>query len=769
MGGDMSDLIENIDTEEQDTGLPDNKTTDELDDETVVKRIKRLREQANDAQSRWRREARTDFAFLAGDQWTTEEISKLEEAVRVPVVFNRVEPTIQSISGHEINNRQTVKYLPRQAAQDSAVAELLTNAADWCRDQCNAEDEESDSFIDMLACGIGVTYTHLDYTENPDGMIVIDRVDPLSVRWDPSARKRNLVDRTWNSLDLKMTLADIKREWPDKADELTADNLDAAAEELDDDEPHNANEAPFYRRDQKEKNAAKSQCTVVMHEWFEEVPFWRALDPMTNQITELDEEGLKRMEQAVAAGMAMQPSSLVKQKRRVYRVAYVCGSVLLEERESVTQKGFLVQFITGRRDRNRNEWYGVVRSMRDPQRFANKYLSQLEAINRSNGKGGLLVEEDAVDNIRKLEEKWSQIDSIITLNPGAISQGKIQPKPVNQLPSTPEKLLEFSISSIRDVTGVNLEALGLADRDQPGIVEAQRRESAMTILAPLFNSLRHYRKEQGRVMADLIVKYIADNRLIRIVQGDGTESSIPLLKMPETMEFDVVVDAASNAPDQKMRTFAVLGQLLPGMQQAGIPVPPSIIDYTPLPQALVNDWKKFIAQKQSQPPPPHPDVQKAQMQIQADMQKAQMKDQFERWRIQQEAALKQYEITTKAQVDAQAEQLRAAIDEQSQIINAQANESKAASDAIRVRLDGLAKLVDTISKVRASAEKAIEKGTRGPSVIALPMGDNGMAEMQTAAVQQMAQAVQSLQAAIQAPKPPMRVIRDANGNIQGVQ
>jgi hypothetical protein len=377
-----------------------------------------------------------------------------------------------------------------------------------------------------------------------------------------------------------------------------------------------------------------------------------------------------------------------------------------------------------------------------------------------------MVEEGAVDNMRTFEEKWAQLDSVLTVADGALSRGAIQPKPVPPLPTGPERLLEFSISSIRDVTGVNLEALGLADRNQPGILELQRKESALTILAPLFNSLRRYRKTQGRVLADLIIRYIADGRLIRIVNGDGLEQSIPLLRMPETMDYDVVVDSSSNAPDQKNRTFAVMSQLIPALEKSGFPTPPEILDYVPLPQSLVQKWKQLLAQKQSQPPPPPPEVLKAQILAQVDLQKAQMADQTKRTIAEMDSKRAVWEASLRAQTEAQAEQLRAAINEQSQIINAQANEQKSIADTMRARIEGLAKLVEATAKVRQQAEKAI--GKAGPNIIAMPMND-GTGEMQAQALSQMAQAVQALQQSINGPRAPLRVIRDGSGNIAGVQ
>jgi hypothetical protein len=764
-------------TSEEDTGLPDNEPLSALQPDDLVQRVLKARKSADRTQTTWRKEAQLDFDFRSGEQWTDEEKAKFAEKDRLDIVFNRIEPTIESICGHEINNRTAVTYLPRNAPAGTQESELLNGASEWVRDQCDAEDEDSDAFGDMLTSGLGWTETKMDYDSNPDGEILIDRVDPLLMRWDPAARKRNLSDRTWNQCDRMMTKAEIEAEWPEKKDEIALEFTTNTLDDTASGEPHNAAEAPLYKNDQSGKSEGdddERRRIVIVHEWIELVPFWRVLDDQTGQIVEFDEKQYEMLKQAAAKGLVQAPSKAVKQRKRVYKCAYVLGKLLLEQRDSITQKGFTFNCITGRRKRKTGEWYGVVRPMRDPQRFANKFLSQLEAMFRSNSKGGLLVEESAVDNMRELEKKWASMDGVIKVNDGALTGGKIQPKPIQDIPAGPERMMEFAVSSIRDVTGVNLEVLGMADRNQPGILEIQRKESAMTILAPLFGSMRQYRKVQGRVLADLIVKYISDGRIIQINGPEGTPQAVQLMKMPETLDYTVVVDANSNAPDQKAKTFAVMSGLIPAMQSSGFPVPPDILDYAPLPQALISKWRALIQQQQAKGPPPSPEVVKAQAQVQAQVQIAQMNDALQRYKIQVESNLEMFKATMKAQTEAQTKQVFAAIEEQSQIVNAQANQMKAHGQAIESRMKGVAKMVEALSKAHGEQAKARAEAAASappppapPSIVAIPM-DNGVSDLHAQALQGVASAVHALHQSMSKPRK-LKIVRDGAGNISEVQ
>jgi hypothetical protein len=173
--------------------------------------------------------------------------------------------------------------------------------------------------------------------------------------------------------------------------------------------------------------------------------------------------------------------------------------------------------------------------MRDPAKWANKWLSQTLHIMNTNAKGGILAEPDAFDDQRQAEESYSKPESITWMKKGALGNpatgqpAKFTPKPMVQFPTGFYQLLEFAISSLRDVTGINLELLGQKDVNQPGILEAQRKQAGMTVLATMFDSLRRFRKQVGRIRLYYIQNFLSDGRLIRIAGPDGAKV-IPLLK-----------------------------------------------------------------------------------------------------------------------------------------------------------------------------------------------------------------------------------------------
>jgi len=650
-------------------------TPHKLPKEELVNKIKSDLSRMRNHTGQWRRDAKEDFAFYAGDQWSDDDIAQLKEALRPVITYNRVQPMIDAIAGLEVNNRQETRFVPRQVG-DVGINEVLTGAVDWARDNCDAEDEESDAFLDNLICGMGWTETRIVYDEDPDGKICIDRVDPMEMYWDTAAKKRNLVDARHIARIKDYDQIEFLETWPEMAGKVSPRGGGGDEGWADDEgEGHFNDEIGYVGGEQDQQfDAEKKVYRVIEYQWYELETYYRTVNPETGEIEEVSAQAMAKLRDVLeAAGL---PS--VKQKRRHYYKAFLTDNQIIEVIDNAVQTGFTYQCMTGKRDRNKRTWYGVVRNLKDPARWANKFFSQILHVLNTNAKGGIMAEKSAFLDPNKAETTWAASDNIALMQDGALSGGspKVMPKPGAPYPQGTDRLMQMSLGAFQEVTGVNMELLGQADaQNRSGILEYQRKESAVTILAPMFDALRRYRKNQGRIMLEFIQLYMSDGRLVRIVAGDGTEQYVELVRNEEAITYDVIVDEAPSSPNQKDKVFSVLTQLLPALLQAGIPIPPDVLDYAPLPTGLVSKWKEMMQPKEPGQEKPSPEEMKAQAAAQKDASVVQLNQA----KAQKEAAAVQTEAAKAQAVQAQAQAQMARIAELTPVDAAQAEKFAAAA------------------------------------------------------------------------------------------
>lgn len=540
--------------------------------------------------SGWRKEARECFDMFAGRSWTKTERAEMEDLNRVPVEFNRSLPLVKAVAGAEITGRLRVDYKPRTLG-DSVTNEMLTSGAEWIRDECDAGGEESQAFLNTLICGIGATETRLDFEIDPDGMVIEDCVDSLEIDIDPGARKTCAVDAEYVRRRREFT----KRKAEERFGEgVTGSDDDSYVGESIDD-PRNA-----YNDDANGEKRGRDTVTIKEYQWFELRKEYVVLNPATNQTISVERDEFEQLQKAArSAGRAFQH---MERRRRVYRRAFVSDKRILEV-EDLPTKSFTYKFITGDYDRNEGVWFGLLRPMRDPQKWANKFFSLLIHIMATNAKGGLLAEADAFEDIEEAEETWASGDSITLLQPGAIE--KVKPKPSAQYPTGIDRMMETAQTAIRDVAGISPEFLGQADRDQPGVLEHQRKQAAYGIMSGFFDSQRRFRKEQGGLQLTMMA-HLPKGTLIRVSMDDWENPRyVPMEQMaldPKTMRYDVIVSEAPNGPNQKERTFQVILQILPMVKDSMTPeLWLEVLRFAPLPESFVEKVKTAFAQQQEAP------------------------------------------------------------------------------------------------------------------------------------------------------------------------
>ena len=602
-------------------------------DEDILKDIRSWFSSAKDHAKDWRTETKESYDFAAGRQWTDEEKAELEDALRPAITFNRIQPMLAAVKGQQINNRQEVRYIPREMG-DVQVSELLTGAAQWVDDECDAEDELTDIFEDLLITGMGWSETRISYDEDIDGKIhSVERIPPLEMYWDHSSKKRNLGDAKFVMRGRWTKRGDAEVKWPKLKgmepgiDEHVTDEEDSLGE------PHDATTAHLYENDARQwYNKRKDEVFIVQTQWWEHEPMYRVGDPDSGQLLELTEKKFNAIKERLdEAGV-----KYVRQMKKKYFQCFTTGPKVLEKGDCPCPTEFTLRCVTGKRDAMRNYWFGLLRGMIDPQRWANKFFSDIQDMIVSNRQGGAFVEQGALIDPRQAEETWNDPNPLILVQDGSLARGGIQERNPIPYPQGLDRMLEWAIQALPAVTGVNLEMMGFADRDQPNILETQRKRSALNVLADMFDGMRRFQKERGRVLLYFIQEYINDGRLIRITGQDGKEQFVPLALDSEQTKYDIIVDEASSSPNQKEETFAVLMQLAPLLAQAGIAPPLDTLEYLPLPSSLIAAWKEQINPKEQQPPSPEEQLMMADKQ--ADLQEKQTKAQLNQVKAKKEAA-----------------------------------------------------------------------------------------------------------------------------------
>ena len=730
------------------------KELDQLTEEAqLLLDIRARYEAARDHASKWRKGAREDYAMYAGDHWSSEDLSKMIEQQRTPVTFNRSAILIDAVIGYEVNNRQETRFIGRTQG-DAKVNEALSEAARYFRDQCDAEFEESDAFRDMAICGMGWTNDRLTDERNPEYDLVRDRVDPFEMYWDPSCKKPNLADMRYVFRKKFMDLNEVKAIFPQwdggfvQAEWLN-DETEPDTENIRD--PRNS-----YNND-NEAAAPTRNIPVLEYQYLVSEAYHQMTHPLTGQVVELNSSQWNELspDSRAAAEQGTIPHKTLRKNE--WKRAFLVGGEIVKQ-DQPYPKGCTYVCVTGKRDRNKGYWFGLMKSLNDPQKWSNKFLAQIMHLINTNAKPGYDIEEGAVKNMSEFERKAARPGAINQFADGALQKGRVQRREMAGLPPDLANLLKYANDSMSDVSGVNQELLGMADREQAGVLEYQRKQSAVTLLAPLFDSFRRYRKISARCWLYFMQTYLTDGRLIRITQdkpaqppqmpmqpgmppemaqqqqqamASKQEVNVAFTKQffdPNVAEYDVIIDQGASSPNLKEATWSAIQPLLQLMaDRMGPQEIALVLEYSPLPESFLEKLRAIHDEQAKQPPPPDPkmealkaktqmDMQKTQAQIQADQQRLAMEQQGMQAEMGLKAAAAKQDAEIKkeqsvldmilakqeAQQQMQLEMLKAI-----QTISIQRQSAEAQAEANQIKT---AATIDSMSQMTKAKSKAMTKG-----------------------------------------------------------
>lgn len=592
--------------------------------------------------------SRRAHRFYAGDKgvYTAEVQDGGDKRI---IVFNKVKPYIDAVSGFFRQIRREPEYSARQQndVMQESLSEILNGASDQIREGANMDFYESAQDKEMLVTGIGAIDSNILYEQNPDGEVRAEVVQYDDLGFDPQSRAPNMLDSRWIYRRKKYSLEEaMKRFKGSKEDDF----------EQVTDNPQRKVFNPFdgqYTAISIDAHTEEDDLVqVYYYQWWELKTYYRANNPLRHEDVDpviaermiellgivkenralFEDEYVKddifdfdptadtlsmtpKIKNDVVEAFAQFGFTLETQEylKKCYYTAILSDTKVFTKFKSPNQDGFTIKVKTGDFDHELGIWYGIVRQLEEPNRYANKALTEILYTIAFNSKGGVLYEELATDDPQRFEREYASTKAAIRVNNGALSGGMIQPKAQAALPTGYEQVYEVSNASMGEVTGINKEFLGSSENKQvSAILESQRIQQASSVLANYIDSITLYTIEQARLMLTYI-RQLADNRArpIEIQKQDGTRKIEYLRSELLTEEYDIKIGEAFSSPVQQAETGTVLLGLAQQVALLGKDIYPIVVDYIP--------GLKFADRKRLQQllnPAPTPEQQQQQQMIQ---------------------------------------------------------------------------------------------------------------------------------------------------------
>ncbi|HEY5106595.1 MAG TPA: hypothetical protein VII73_07465 [Caulobacteraceae bacterium] len=180
-------------------------------------KLKRYFTEAEQLTQAARRCALTALDYYDSDQFTREELGKLDDRGQPAIVINRIKPAINGIIGVTERGRSDPRAWPRNPGNEDA-ADAATDVLRYIADFNRFKRLKRDCFLDMLVPGTCAALVGVD----ADLQVTITQVRWEEFFHDPRARRADFKDARYLGIAKWMYADDASALYPDKAKAIEA-------------------------------------------------------------------------------------------------------------------------------------------------------------------------------------------------------------------------------------------------------------------------------------------------------------------------------------------------------------------------------------------------------------------------------------------------------------------------------------------------------------------------------------------------------------------
>lgn len=451
-------------------------------------------EQAASYWGEWRKAAREDREFFAGDQWLPADRNNREIQCRPILTINRLPVFARQIIGDARQNKPSIKIYPAEDG-DVEIAEIYEGLIRNIEYVSSAPDAYDTAFESAVICGIGAWRVCTDYVSDDafEQHILIERIrEPLSITIDPNSERADFSDAEWLFYEYDLSKEEFKHKWPDAdlSDFATSDAMPG-----------------WLDRD----------SVRVAEYWFKERAKKTIYLLGDGSVTDKMIPGLQVIRQRDVESVKV-------------RRATMAGWTFLDDPQDWPGTMFPFAIVAGEeyRIKNKTDYRGIVRNAIDAQRMYN-YWRTMETENIALApKTPFLVADDQIEG---LEQEWSNLNTVpmpyvrYNANSQAPMPHQIQPP---QIPTAYANASAVCVDEIKSTTGLFNASLGDGGTESSGraILARQREGDTATFL--WVDNLNRAIRYTGKILVELIPKIYDSERIIRVLGPDASNEQVAI-------------------------------------------------------------------------------------------------------------------------------------------------------------------------------------------------------------------------------------------------
>jgi len=507
--------------------------------------------------------------FRNDEQWNTTELKEFTDAKRIPLKFNILRGYGWHLQGLQRMTRADIKIEGVDQGIDQYLAEMTYKILRHISYVNVQEELDSLIFSDGLDQK-GDWHIYWDAFKGMMGRVMIERVEPGSVIYDPNCMDVGLTDCAWQARTVYMTPKTIKRRyilelefskieydnWWEKLTESYKSLINSYYNSLVDNQNNLYAVIELYEREQKRYFKIVDANGQYQGDFQFPIQFsrvWMQMNP----------------------GMYVIPGekSII---RKSCIMPYMQTMLGVEEQELEYYP--YVPFISGYSGYRLQENSSYIYALLDPQRALNIWRSnQTEYIQRDLRGGGWVHDDPELTKMLNKDgahvTRWYDI------------KGQAPEKNVATFPAAGLQYLEESAGRyVEQVSGQTLAQV-TGGNDQPnesGIHRVQRREESQTTVFPILEMFNKQRALVAKVALEQFVKNVKPGTVIKVVgDSDADQQSFTLAEnvisqLKSIAEWDIRM---SDGPyqtemqrdefDRKMEIFQIIHQIAPGVINPG--------------------------------------------------------------------------------------------------------------------------------------------------------------------------------------------------------